>query len=67
MDNRNEVRDFLVARSANQTPERAGIPGGSNRRVPGLRRSEVALLAHVSVEDYSRVERGTWQRVGRRP
>lgn len=40
------------------TPERAGILGGSRRRVPGLRREEVALLTGVSVEYYARMERG---------
>ncbi|KZX21452.1 helix-turn-helix domain-containing protein [Rathayibacter tanaceti] len=59
MDNREEVRDFLVSRRARVTPQQVGLPGGSKRRVPGLRRSEVALLSGVSVEYYSRVERGS--------
>lgn len=58
MNNREEVRNFLVSRRAQVTPEQVGLPGGTNRRVPGLRRNEVALLAGVSVEYYSRVERG---------
>ena len=58
MDNRFEVREVLVSRRARVTPERAGLVGGGNRRVPGLRRSEVAMLADVSVEYYSRLERG---------
>jgi len=58
MDNRTEVREFLVSRRGNVTPEQAGIVGGTDRRVPGLRRSEVALLAGVSVEYYTRLERG---------
>jgi transcriptional regulator with XRE-family HTH domain len=58
MNNRDDVRDFLISRRARVTPEQVGLPGGSNRRVPGLRRNEVALLAGVSVEYYSRVERG---------
>lgn len=58
MDNHVEVREFLVSRRAQLTPQRAGVPAGSNRRVPGLRRSEVAMLADVSIEYYSRVERG---------
>jgi transcriptional regulator with XRE-family HTH domain len=59
MDNRSEVRDFLTTRRARLTPERAGLPTyGNNRRVPGLRRSEVAMLAGVSVEYYTRLERG---------
>ncbi|PSL37351.1 transcriptional regulator with XRE-family HTH domain [Labedella gwakjiensis] len=59
MDNRAEVREFLMSRRAKTTPEAAGLPAGPNRRVPGLRRSEVAMLAGVSVEYYSRLERGT--------
>ncbi|MCX4647004.1 helix-turn-helix domain-containing protein [Streptomyces sp. NBC_01446] len=58
MDNRTEVREFLVSRRAKITPEQAGLPAGPNRRVPGLRRSEVAALADVSTEYYSRLERG---------
>jgi transcriptional regulator with XRE-family HTH domain len=59
VDNRNEVRDFLVSRRARITPEQAGLPAfGGNRRVPGLRREEVALLAGVSVDYYIRLERG---------
>ena len=59
MDNQSEVREFLMSRRAKLTPELAGIPAGSNRRVPGLRRSEVATLAGVSVEYYAKLERGT--------
>jgi transcriptional regulator with XRE-family HTH domain len=58
MDNRSEVREFLMTRRARVTPEQAGIAAGSNRRVPGLRRSEVATLAGVSVEYYAKLERG---------
>lgn len=58
MDNRAEVREFLMSRRAKVTPERAGLPSTGNRRVPGLRRSEVAGLADVSVEYYSKLERG---------
>ena len=58
MDNRQEVREFLVSRRAKITPEQAGLPAGSKRRVPGLRRSEVATLADVSVEYYAKLERG---------
>ncbi|MDT0317083.1 helix-turn-helix domain-containing protein [Streptomyces millisiae] len=58
MDNRAEVREFLTSRRAKITPERAGLPAGSRRRVPGLRRSEVAALADVSVEYYGKLERG---------
>ncbi|GAA2217717.1 helix-turn-helix transcriptional regulator [Micromonospora olivasterospora] len=59
MDNRTEVREFLVSRRAKISPEQAGLPAGPNRRVPGLRRSEVASLAGVSVEYYSKLERGS--------
>src|SRR5215218_241033 len=59
MDNRAEVREFLMSRRARLTPEEAGITAGSNRRVAGLRRSEVALLADVSVEYYAKLERGS--------
>ena len=59
MDNRAEVKAFLSSRRARITPEQAGLTGYSrNRRVPGLRRSEVADLAGVSVEYYSQLERG---------
>jgi transcriptional regulator with XRE-family HTH domain len=59
MDNRSEVREFLISRRAKITPDRAGLPAyGSNRRVPGLRREEVALLAGVSIDYYIRLERG---------
>ena len=58
MDNRNEVREFLVSRRAKVRPDQVGLPPGANRRVPGLRRSEVAALAGMSVEYYSKLERG---------
>ncbi|WP_068166659.1 helix-turn-helix transcriptional regulator [Rhodococcus phenolicus] len=58
MDNRAEVREFLMTRRARITPETAGITAGANRRVAGLRRSEVAALADVSVEYYAKLERG---------
>ncbi|MCF4121709.1 helix-turn-helix transcriptional regulator [Antribacter sp. KLBMP9083] len=58
MDNRAEVREFLMSRRAKLTPEAAGLPPGPNRRVPGLRRGEVAVLAGVSVEYYAKLERG---------
>jgi transcriptional regulator with XRE-family HTH domain len=58
MDNRSEVREFLMSRRAKVAPAEAGIPAGSNRRVRGLRRSEVAMLAGVSVEYYAKLERG---------
>ncbi|MDG4800106.1 helix-turn-helix transcriptional regulator [Micromonospora sp. WMMD980] len=59
MDNRADVRDFLATRRARITPERAGLPDfGGSRRVPGLRRAEVAMLAGVSPDYYTRLERG---------
>lgn len=58
MDNRAEVREFLMTRRARVTPDAAGISAGPNRRVAGLRRTEVAALAGVSVEYYAKLERG---------
>lgn len=58
MDNRADVREFLTSRRARVTPDVAGLPSGTNRRVPGLRRTEVAMLAGVSVEYYTKLERG---------
>lgn len=59
MDNRAEIRDFLATRRAKVTPEQVGLPPGSGRRrVPGLRREEVAVLAGVSPEWYVRLEKG---------
>ena len=56
--NRDEVRDFLTTRRAKVRPDQVELPTGANRRVPGLRRAEVAMLAGVSVEYYTRLERG---------
>jgi transcriptional regulator with XRE-family HTH domain len=59
MDNTEEIREFLTTRRAKVTPERAGLPTfGRHRRVSGLRREEVALVAGISVEYYTRLERG---------
>lgn len=58
MDNRNDARDFLASRRGRITPEQVGIISGGRRRVPGLRREEVAFLAGVSVDYYVRMERG---------
>jgi transcriptional regulator with XRE-family HTH domain len=53
------VREFLSSRRARITPQQAGLPAyGGNRRVKGLRREEVAMLAGVSVDYYVRMERG---------
>ena len=60
IDLRTEIKEFLSSRRARITPERAGLPAyGGNRRVKGLRREEVALLAGVSVDYYVRMERGS--------
>lgn len=60
MDPKSEIREFLSTRRARITPEQAGLPAyGTNRRVTGLRREEVAILAGISAEYYIRIERGT--------
>ncbi|WP_125616577.1 helix-turn-helix transcriptional regulator [Specibacter cremeus] len=59
MDHQTEIREFLTTRRAGITPEQAGLPAyGGNRRVKGLRREEVSLLAGVSIDYYVRMERG---------
>jgi len=59
MDLRAETREFLTTRRGRITPERANLAAyGGNRRVPGLRREEVAMLAGVSIDYYTRMERG---------
>jgi transcriptional regulator with XRE-family HTH domain len=59
VDNRAEIRQVLVTRRAKLTPEQVGLPaGGGKRRVPGLRREEVAVLAGVSTDWYIRLEKG---------
>jgi len=56
----NEIREFLTSRRARITPEQSGLPAyGGRRRVSGLRREEVALLAGISVEYYVQLERGS--------
>jgi hypothetical protein len=51
MDTKTEIREFLTSRRAKITPDQAGLPVyGGQRRVPGLRREEVSLLAGVSVD-----------------
>ncbi|TDE33519.1 XRE family transcriptional regulator [Nonomuraea mesophila] len=57
-DNRSDIRDFLTSRRAKLAPERVGLPTSRRRRVPGLRREEVAALAGVSTEWYTRLEKG---------
>jgi transcriptional regulator with XRE-family HTH domain len=59
VDSRTDVSQFLASRRAKITPQQAGLPAfGGTRRVPGLRRAEVALLAGVSPDYYVRLERG---------
>jgi transcriptional regulator with XRE-family HTH domain len=59
MSRKDQVREFLISRRANITPQQAGIPDyGGERRVPGLRREEVARLAGVSLDYYTQLERG---------
>lgn len=65
MDNRDAVSAFLRSRRDKITPEQAGLPVYGQRRVTGLRRGEVAALAGVSVEYYTRLERGNLKGVSR--
>lgn len=58
MNERNDVGEFLRSRRDRVSPEQAGIIGGGRRRVPGLRREEVATLASISVDYYAKMERG---------
>jgi transcriptional regulator with XRE-family HTH domain len=58
VDTKKEIREFLTSRRARITPEQAGLNSYGSRRVPGLRREEVAVLAGVSVPYYTRLERG---------
>jgi transcriptional regulator with XRE-family HTH domain len=58
VDNRSEIRDFLATRRAKLTPDQVGLPTSGRRRVPGLRREEVAVLAGVSTDWYIRLEKG---------
>jgi transcriptional regulator with XRE-family HTH domain len=57
-DRANLLGGYLRARRALVTPAQAGLPAGGNRRVPGLRREEVAMLAGISGDYYLRLERG---------
>jgi transcriptional regulator with XRE-family HTH domain len=58
VETKQEIREFLTSRRARITPEQAGLPIYGTRRVPGLRREEVAVLAGVSLPYYTRLERG---------
>jgi transcriptional regulator with XRE-family HTH domain len=58
VETKQEIREFLTSRRGRITPEQAGLPTYGPRRVPGLRREEVAVLAGVSIQYYTRLERG---------
>ncbi|MGY4966104.1 helix-turn-helix domain-containing protein [Streptomyces sp. 900105245] len=58
MDGSNALGEFLRARRALVRPEDVGLPGGGLRRVPGLRREEVAMLSGISSDCYLRLEQG---------
>jgi hypothetical protein len=59
MDVRSQIHEFLTTRRARLSPEEVGLATHGGRRVPGLRREEVAVLAGVSTPYYTRLERGT--------
>ena len=58
MDGKSEIREFLATRRARITPQQVGLATYGRRRVPGLRREEVAVLAGVSTDYYAQLERG---------
>ena len=58
VETKKEIREFLTSRRGRITPEQAGLSSYGGRRVPGLRREEVAVLAGVSAPYYTRLERG---------
>jgi transcriptional regulator with XRE-family HTH domain len=58
LDRQHELAAFLRSRRARVSPEQAGLPNGTRRRTPGLRRGEVAMLAGVSPEWYTWLEQG---------
>ena len=58
MDSKSEIREFLATRRARITPQQVGLATYGRRRVPGLRREEVAVLAGVSTDYYAQLERG---------
>ena len=59
VDTTNDIAEFLTSRRAKITAAQAGLPTYGKRRVPGLRREEVASLAGVSIYYYKRLERGS--------
>ncbi|MEU6912573.1 helix-turn-helix domain-containing protein [Streptomyces olindensis] len=58
LDRRTELKEFLRSRRARLKPEEVGLPSHGRRRVPGLRREELAQLAGVSYAYYARLEQG---------
>jgi transcriptional regulator with XRE-family HTH domain len=58
VDSKNEIREFLATRRAKITPQQVGLASHGRRRVPGLRREEVAVLAGVSTDYCAQLERG---------
>jgi transcriptional regulator with XRE-family HTH domain len=58
VETKKDIREFLTSRRARITPQQAGLTSYGSRRVPGLRREEVAVLAGLSVPYYTRLERG---------
>ena len=58
MSTSNDIAEFLASRRARITPEQAGLPSYGQRRVPGLRREEVAALAGMGIDYHRRLERG---------
>lgn len=58
MSGTSDIQEFLTSRRARLKPDDVGLPSYGRRRVPGLRREEVAQLAQMSVEYYARLERG---------
>jgi transcriptional regulator with XRE-family HTH domain len=61
MEKANRLGEFLRARRARVSPSEVGLPHGGMRRVPGLRREEVASLAGLSIDYYARLEQGREQ------
>ncbi|WP_033345781.1 helix-turn-helix transcriptional regulator [Catenuloplanes japonicus] len=62
-ETRADVRDFLISARSRITPHDAGLPAAGRRRVPGLRREEVAVLAGISTDWYTRLEKGSIDKV----
>jgi transcriptional regulator with XRE-family HTH domain len=63
---RTELAEFLRTMRERLQPKDVGLPAGTSRRTPGLRREEVARLAHISVEYYARLEQARGSSPSRR-